>query len=296
MANTRVKDLERAEMLLEQTKPNVELDVFDAPTVEALKEAMELFEKWEVEEKMAEVYLSWGHYQFYDEDFQKASDFFHKSLAISKSLYGEVNEMAAEAYIGLTNHGIETHQLELAKEHINKALEINLHLFGEKHLGTVKSYFLLGQVINSQENGNDIRYAEKALSIAHELPNCPLILFGHIYVDTAIIFFFMYDYTQAKDYLEKALGIYQKLLPVTHRSFGNVYYHLGLILKREANYKKALLYLQKAENTFLANNPNSFYLAFIFHETGNVYSKLSAYSKSIKKAEEALAVLDQSGI
>ena len=38
-------DLKRAEMLLQQAKPNIELEVFDEPTVVALKEAMALIQK-----------------------------------------------------------------------------------------------------------------------------------------------------------------------------------------------------------------------------------------------------------
>ncbi len=294
--NERTVDLAKADALLQKALPQIELDIFDDPTVEALQKTKKLYEKWEEKEKIAEVYEYWGYYHNYLEDREEALFHFQRSLDIRLTIFGERHEAVAAAYRGLGAYYIEVLEPEKAKKYIDKALDISLNVFGEKHSLTIQIYCLLGLYYDGiLELQEAIRYFKKTLSLAEQVPDCPTILWAKVYGSLGIIYLQMEDHVRAKDCLHKSLAFFLKILPSNHKSFNSIYYHLAFILKREGDYQKAQLYLQQAANSIQNHNSDSVYNAYILHEMANICMSLVKYEKTIDYDKRVISILQKNG-
>ncbi len=291
--NTREKDLERAETLLQEAKSNVELEVFDESTAKALEEAMGLFEKWKVEEKAAEVYEYWGLYLLDKEDFEVAKDYFQKSLDIITELVDDTDEKIGQLYRWIGNAYLGFFDLVQAEECLNKALVIFISLYGEQHLSVVGCYNILGSVyFYRREMQKSLDYQEKALKIALQVTTEETALIGELYHNIASGSIALGKYGEAKQHLEKGEAIFKRLFPPKHKRFRNAYYHYSVIYKREGNFNKALLFLQRTIDIFEHNQINTFNLAYIHHEMGNIYAELGDHNTEIiEKEKKVLHIL-----
>ncbi|MFK7905422.1 MAG: CHAT domain-containing protein [Chitinophagales bacterium] len=291
--NTREGDLERVEILLQQAKPNVELQVFDESTVGILEEAMRLVEKWEAKEKMVEVYTYWGIYHLYKGNQKIALDFFLKSKMLSLQKYEKTDEKIADLdkYIGEAYTGL--YDFANAEKYLGDALATYLALYGEQHKSVVECYNKFGTIRFYQRKlKKSIDYQKKGLSIALQLPEDLSELIAELHCNLASSFVSLGEYSVAKEHLKNGMEILKALFPSTHKSFLGVYPLLAHVCKKEGDFHKGLLYLQKCIHCFEYNQLNGINLAYVYNEMANVHFEMkNDTSQLIEYLEKALAIM-----
>jgi len=289
-AKNREVDLERADNLLKKVIPNVEIEVFDAPTVEALKEAMELFEKWEEKEKMGEVYEYWGSYEYNRNHFEIAITFHQKSLDIRLGLYEEIHEVIYRIHYKLAMSYTLSNHFEPAKIHLDKALELAKVIFGEQHLDTARSYSVMGfWCFNQDYFVKAIDYFYKCSRILEKLQPIPYSFLGTTYQDIATNYLSVYDYEKAIPFFEKGMTLRKKSLPPMHPSFSLAYSNYAGLYHRMGDINKSILYAQKGIE--IGNYNNSVDVVFPYRLLVGIYRNQGRHDKALEFGEKAIEVL-----
>ncbi|MGB1242320.1 MAG: tetratricopeptide repeat protein, partial [Chitinophagales bacterium] len=288
--NRREDDLKRAENLLEQIKPNIKLESFDDATVEALKEAMELFEKWGVEEKMAEVFEHWGEYQSYKGDFSLAITYFQKSLKIQQQLNGETHELVARLYRQMGWCFLELSDFKKTEEYFNQSLRICEELFGKVHDQIIKSQnCLAGMHFRQAEYQKSLEYAYSNFHIAQKIGDLNPLEMANIYDKMATPSIMLGNFERGGYYLKMALDIYHQELPANHSDILTAYHNLSFAYSGTGDFNKAKLYIIKRIDS--TDDKNSMSLVYSYHELGNIYHAQKNVQKAIGCAQKALKLI-----
>ncbi len=296
--NMREKDLERAETLLQQAKPNVELEVFDEATVKALEEAMELFEKWEVEEKMAEVYEYWGRHLQNQENFITSVDFFQKSLEIRLKLYGEKDRSLVKCSIGLGKSEISLGNQNKGKKQIEKALSIAKDIPEKENILLAHAYEGLAlYYFHQKKYKNALNSRVKGLKIAELLPDSPSHLFflANVYANLGTTYLDMNELSNSKPFFEKAIEIYQKILPPNHRRLGMVYTNYSSTIRLSGDINYAIVLLKKSLAVFLQNQADSVLVGYVYFQLALNYGEQFLFRKTIEYYQKALPIFSKPG-
>ena len=285
----RTTDLAQADTLLQKVLPQIELEIFDNPTVEALQKAMKLYEKWEAKEKMAEVYEYLGA----TVGLEEAVVYYKKSLDIRLDLYGELHETVTKTYGLLGMVYLNLQDFDQSKMYLDKSLEINLQLFEQPHLSIATAYGNQGSLFFYRFNFDKaIDWFLKAIDIFKKL-NVFNVLLGEMYYNISSCYSSLDDHIKASYYLKESMALYQKLLPPTHKKFMNVYYGYSNYYLDLEDFDKALRFLQKANNILLSSNADQFERVYIYTQFSAVYSIQKNYQKVIENSKKVLVLLEQ---
>ncbi len=286
----RKRDLEKAKRLWGKVEPKAETEDFDEATVEALKEAMELFERWDVKEKMAEVYRHWGMYQHLAGNYEVGITYAKKNLDIRLELHEEAHIEVAKAYQDLGLHHMKFHQINLAEEYTTKALNITLKISGGNNEIVINHYIILS-CLQAERHAflNAKNLVQKALTAFQKLPNKNTELLLQIYNNLAANYGDFGDYPQAEKYLLLALKTILNLPQLHIVALLHTYYNLGVISRRIGDYQKAHYYIQKS----LRLENNEIEKIDIYDELAGIAHDLSNYSKAITYGETALAIIQR---
>ncbi len=291
--DTRKRDLERAERLLEQARPKTEMGDYDAPTIALLKEAMELFERWEMKEKLEEIYRHWAHYQSYISNFQISLAYAKKNLDICLDLYSKGHRKVAAAYYNLGWQYTRLQQPERVKEYVNKSLNIALKIADGNNEIALSAYNLLSNLQSKANNYlSAIDLQQKALAIAQKLSD-DIMSLALIYNNLSTDYLSLGRYDQADKYLQLALKTILKITPTHKRGLNHIYGNLGYTYNYIGDYQKASYYYQKALR----------YRVLDDLDTANTYSNigensywLNNYSESMAYLQRALGILQKNQI
>ncbi len=293
----RTTDLAQADALLQKALPQVELEIFDESTVNALQEAMELYEKWEMKEQTAEAYEYWGRYSNSVVGFQQSILYHQKALNIRLELYGEMHEATARSYTQLAAIYINLHDFKQSKVMINKSLKINIKLFGERHISIARCYMVLGSYSFFQQNYHAaIDYFFKAVEIIENENEPKGILLGEIYNNMANSYASLNDLVQKMDFLEKSKEILQQTLPPNHYRFALNYISFGNIYLGIGELDKAIIFFQRGMEISENTGTNPLQIIYGYTQLAGVYTKKGNYPKVIECGQRALALLEQNNI
>lgn len=100
------------------------------------------------------------------------------------------------------------------------------------------------------------------------------------------------NFTIAESYFTRALTIYSQLIRQTPINkyvllgYGVTHNNLGMVKSRKHDYSSAISYFEKAEQSF-REIPDTFYLAFVLHNLGAVYSETGKFEQSEKYFHES---------
>ncbi len=290
MRNQQKGDLERAEMLLKQVKPNLKLKEFDESTIGGLEEAMDLFEKWNSEEKMREAYECWGDYQTVKQKHKIAIDFYQKSLTIQVALYGEINEATWKLYFKIGNGFNYLVDLKPAKPYLFKALELAKAIFGEEGMNTAIVYSAIGFWHFCQDNFTKaIEYYQKTMRIEEKQDPVPISSLSITYINIATNYTSCYNLKKAIQFFEKGVILLKKNLPPMHEDFSHIYHNYADLYNRKGDDNRAILFAKQAIE--VANYNNDMNVVFSYHLLMKIYQSQGKDKKALEFGEKAIEVL-----
>jgi tetratricopeptide (TPR) repeat protein len=192
-------------------------------------------------------YHSLGHQFIFKNDFDKAIEYFEKSLAMSLKVHGEDQPSIGDLYGELGMVFSYKSDYNKAIEYFEKSLAIRLKVHGTQHSSIGESYLNLGSVWRDKgDYDKAIEYNEKSVAIRLKVHGTQHPLTGKSFNNLGWIWTFKGDYDKAILYLEKSLDIRLRVYGEQHPSTGESYSNLGLAWSEKSDYDKAIVYLVKS--------------------------------------------------
>ncbi|MCK4827623.1 tetratricopeptide repeat protein [bacterium] len=263
----------------------------------SLISAMHLYETLVASETDEE---SLGKYLFYLgfdlhllNQYERALEYYKKSLAIRLRVFGEQHPDVAESYTGVGEVYSIKGEYEKALEYYKKGLAITLKLYGEEHPDVAASYNNIGNVYsNKGEYEKALEYLEKSLAIGlkvygeeHPRTARSYSLIGHVYWKEG-------EYDNALEYFKKSLAINLKLFGEESPGVARFYIHLGNVYYDKSEYDKALEHYQKSLAMFLKifgeEHPH---VAISYNNISLILREKGEYEKALDNYERSLAIL-----
>ena len=222
----------------------------------------------------------------------QAKEYFEKSLAIKKEIYGEHHGDVATSYNNLGTVNSALGQYNQAKEYHEKSLAIRKEVYGEHHGDVAQSYNNLGSVYwNLGQHNQAKEYHEKSLAIRKEI-------YGEHHGDVATsynnlgnVYSALGQYNQAKEYYQKSLAIRKEIYGEHHNDVAASYNNLGNVYWKLAVYNQAKEYHEKSlavRKEIYGEHHGA--VAAGYNNLGNVYSHLGQYNQAKEYHEKSLAI------
>ena len=237
----------------------------------------DLENKFEEEKsKLAILYHQLGMIAQEQRDFNKAEEYYQKSLEIKLRLHNIHG--AAQTYHQLGNIATNQRDFKKAEKYYQESLKVseklnNLH-------GAATTYHQLGMVAEEQRDFKKAEeYYQKSLKIFSPKQLNDLHSEAKVYHQLGYIAQEQRDFKKAEEYYQKSLKIKLQLNDIHGEA--QIYHQLGIIAQEQRDFKKAEEYSQKGLELFLQLND--------LHSAASVYHQLGIvayYQRDFKKAEE----------
>ena len=241
-----------------------------------------------------DVYLidSFGHYQYTIGCYEKAVQYFEKSLSIRLISLGLEHPDVAENYEDIGVSWVILGNNDEALKLIEKSLKIRLKIFGENHYKVADSYGNIGYVYSAMGNiEKSIMYSNKGLSIRLKYFGNEHLSIAHSYNNIGYNLANKHEYDDAIKYYEKSLSIHIKILGEENPLVSMSYNSLGMALSEKGDKNKALEYLEKSLNIrlkyFGTEHPE---VADTYQCLGLVLYDIGKFDKSIMCFENSLTI------
>jgi len=240
----------------------------------------------------ATLYVGYGNVYSDKAEFNKALEYYFKSLKTLSTLYGDKHPKTAVSY---NNIGIVYDlkgEYDKSLEYYFKGLEIRLELFGEIHRGTADSYNNIGLTCyNKGEYDKALEYHFKSLEIRLKLfgDNHPII--SDSYNNIGMAYDEKGEYDKALKYYFKALKIQLELLDEIHTEVAMSYNNIGGIYGSMGEYDKSLEYFfknLKILSELLGEQHTD--VAMAYNNIGMVYDLKAEYDKASEYYFKALKI------
>ena len=192
------------------------------------------------------VYYSQGEYE-------KALEYYEKSLKIRLSILGENHPSMARSYNNIGIVYISQGEYERALEYIEKSLKIRLSIFGENNPDVAESFNDKGVVYRNQdEHEKALVYNEKSLKIRLSIlgENHPDV--AESYNNIGSVYNSQEEYENALEYYEKSLKILLSIFGENHPNVATSYNNIGVVYSSQGEYEKALGFFEKSLKILLS--------------------------------------------
>ncbi len=290
----RERDLERANMLWEKAKPNAEVDNFDELTIAALKETMELFEKWDVKEKTAKVYTYWAKHQNFSGNYETGVAYAQKQLMLSLELYEEESIEVAESYYDLCWQHWRFQYMDIAEKYLNQSFNKALKVSNGNNTVVAHCYIMFASLQFFKHNYlSSLHIDQKALSFIQKLSIKPDSLLILIYNNLACDYFCLDDYELAGEYFQLTLKIISKSKQPNKNSLVTIYNNLGGVYSRIGDDQKAYYYCQKS---LTISEENILKKIDIYYILSSAIYRLKGCSEAITCCQTAINILNEKNI
>tara|TARA_B110001452_G_scaffold24402_1_gene19293 strand:- start:149 stop:1798 length:1650 start_codon:yes stop_codon:yes gene_type:complete len=226
-------------------------------------------------------------------DYNKAIEYYEKSLAIKLKVHGDQHPSTSTSYNNLGFVWDDKGEYDKAIQYHKKSLAIYLKVHGDQHPDTAISYNNLGVVWkNKGEYDKAIEYYEKSLAIRLKVHGDQHPSTGRSYNNLGAVWDDKGEYDKAIEYLEKSLAIDLKVHGDQHPSTGRSYNNLGLVMNGKGEYDKAIQYLQKSLAINLKvhgdQHPSN---GVSYNNLGLVWRNIGEYDKAIQYHKKSLAIM-----
>jgi predicted ATP-binding protein involved in virulence/Tfp pilus assembly protein PilF len=182
-------------------------------------------------------------------EYDKALEFFQKSLTIREEVLGKKHPDPATSYNNIGMVYNSKGEYDKALEFFQKSLTIREEVLGKKHPNTATSYNNIAGVYHRSKGEYDkaLEFYQKSLAIHEEV-------LGTKHPNTATSYNNIGEvYRRAKGEYDKALEFYQKSLTIKeevlgkkHPNTATSYNNIGEVYRAKGEYDKALEFYQKA--------------------------------------------------
>lgn len=221
-----------------------------------------------------------GEYYYQSDNFEKAKEYYQKSLDIYIPLENLSQIVHLQHYLGLTNQYLNNYDNALI--YYQEALK-TAELIGnvEKKAGT---YQCIGTLYNDlQKYTLAEHYYDKALKIYHNQGMEDKE--AAIYQNIGVLHYNWGDFIQSLNYYKKSLEVYERI--DDKENIGISLSNIGLVYEESENYTMALDYYQQALFIFeeIESKPM---LVYIFYNLGSVYRNIDRRAKSLEYFRKGL--------
>ncbi len=226
--------------------------------------------------------------------YDKAIDYYERTLKIDLSIYGENHPNVARDYNNIGSAWDHLGDSHKAIAFYERALQIDLSILGENHPDVATCYNNLGFAWDNLGNSRKaIAFYERALQIV--LPN-----YGENHPDVAISYNnigsawdHLGDYRKAITCYERALKIDLSIYGENHPDVATLYNNIGSAWNHLGDSYKAITYYEHALKIDLSiygeNHPD---VATLYNNLGSAWDNLGDSHKSITYYEHALQIFE----
>ncbi len=244
-------------------------------------------------EENANLLIQLGHCERKLSNFDKALEYYEKSLAIRLKVHGDQHPSTGTSYDNLGSVWDYKGEYDKAIEYFEKSLAIRLKVHGDQHPSTGISYNNLGLVWKYKgEYDKAIEYYEKSLAIRLKVHGDQHPSTGTSYNNLGSVWDYKGEYDKAIEYYEKSLAIRLKVHGDQHPSTGTSYNNLGSVWDNKGEYDKAIEYYEKSLAIRLKVHGDQHPLTgTTYNNLGSVWDNKGEYDKAIEYFEKSLAIL-----
>ena len=256
-------------------------------------EKTEFFNKFNVQNQLFHENdnLLFSLADFYDsiEEYDKALEYYEKSLTIILKVHGDQHSLAADAFNKLGIVYRTKGEYDKAIEFYDKALAIRLKVLGDQHPSTGISYNNLGLVYKFQgKYDKAIEFYDMALAIKLRVHGNQHPSTGNTYGNFGSVYMSKEEYSRAIEYFDKALAIRLKVHGDQHPSTGASYGWLGSVYWAKGEYDKAIEYHEKSLAILLkVHGDQHTSTGTSYNSLGNSYKEKKQYSTAKQYFQKA---------
>ncbi|PLX14574.1 MAG: hypothetical protein C0597_09775 [Marinilabiliales bacterium] len=226
----------------------------------------------------ANFYL--GEYYFTSEDFEKAKQYYLKSLEIYNSLENSSQMIHLNHYLGLSNQYLNNYDEALV--YYQNAIRLAESIGNKERVA--RSYHCIGTLYNDLEKYSLAQdYYERALKNYSETGNEERM--AAIYQNFGVLHYNWGNFVESLNFYEKSLNVYEDL--DDKQSIGISLSNIGLVYEESENYEMALDYYQQALIIFEEIGSKQM-LVYIFYNLGSIYRNINDYNRSLEFFQKGL--------
>ncbi len=242
--------------------------------------------------KDSDILLNLGECELEFGNFDKALDYFNKSLIIQIKKNGEFNNKVALTYneIGVVLR--EKGEYEKSMDYHNKSLKICSTIFGDDHFEVGESYANIGSVFFSKgEFESALDYNIKSLNIYIKQYGHTHSTISTIYNNIGIVIDAEGDYDKAIYYYNKSIDIALLLFGSIDSGSARIYHNLGLTYSKMGDFDKSLEFLNKSMVFQMDHmEQNHVDLAGTYSSLGRVWIDKEDYEKALYYYNKSLEI------
>lgn len=211
-----------------------------------LTKSLEISQRNNNDSLIALVNKSLGNINFSKGTYDKALEFYNKSLSVEESRSGTSQKLIASLYqnIGII-HSLKDNY-KVSKEYFKKSLIIKEKLLTKDDPQLANIYTNYGRFLTTLgEQDSALFYLSKAEKVFYSRFGSNFPELAPIFLNKGSIYIILNDYDKAISYHERALDIYKKNIKSDNYIFGAVYNNIGLIYEKAGQFELAIEYYKK---------------------------------------------------
>jgi tetratricopeptide (TPR) repeat protein len=216
---------------------------------------LQILEKYQINEEsdLASLfYNSLGQQYSFVGNYDKAIEYYEKSLSIRLKVRGDQHPITGVSYNNLGSVWGKKSEYEKAIEYHEKSLSIRLKVLGEQHSSTGISYNNLGIMWSKKGNYDKaIEYHEKSLTIRLKIHGNQHPSTAISYNNLGLVWRNKANFKNALSYLEKSLAICLKVFGDQHSNTAIAYTHFGNVHNDKNEIHLAKEFYNKAYSIFI---------------------------------------------
>jgi len=233
-----------------------------------------------------------GNIYYYSNNYEKALDFFQKSLDIRLKLLGENNIYIVSSYmdIGLVYKDID--ELDIALEYYQKALKICSQILEENNSYMSSIYNNMGSVYENKGLYNlAIVYYVKSLNIRIENFGKKSVQVATCYNNIGSVYTSLGEYDKAIKYYNASLNNCLENLDEKNPKIASLYNNFGNVYESKGEYDKSLNYYFKALKLRIEiMGESNVEVATTYNNIGYVFKDKGEFDKALEYFEKALNI------
>jgi tetratricopeptide (TPR) repeat protein len=225
-------------------------------------------------------------------NYDKAHEYYKKSLAIRLKTIGENHPIIAKSYNKIGLNLLFNGEIEKALKYFEKSLAIYLKTIGEDRTEVATSYNNIGQVWQFKgEYEMALLFYNKSLNIDLKILGTEDLSVAKLYDNIANSFEKQREDKKALDYYQKSIKIRLKILGEEHSEVASTYNNVGYLFCKNGMYDDALELFNKCLNidikTVGLDHPD---VATSYNNIGTCWDSIGNYEKALDFYQKSLGI------
>lgn len=245
--------------------------------------------------KVAQIYVLLAECSYrYENDMEKALNFYQKALGIQRNTDGEELEMAV-TYNSMAIYYTFIGEYDLCEEHYRKGYVIRKKYLGEPHYLTSASINNIGCVKlrkNLPEEG--LPYLERALEMIRVTVGENTRRYVNTYHSIGNAYYLLGNYEKAEEIFNELISMKVRVYPPSHVEVARLSLDFGILYRDTKRLEEAIPHFEAAikvmDQEFGPDNMNH---ATIYSNFGQLYAKMGKKELAASWYKKAIAVRER---